>query len=218
MSQNPTFESLLSKLDNKMTSCSHKLNWLTIGNSKLGINIAHFSLPSQKTKSGKVVCPFAGDCKRFCYAKKGNFKFKNVTTKYERNYVESKCDTFIESIQSDINKLTGMVEFIRIHTSGDFYSMDYLDKWISIAQQNPTRIFYAYTKSVSFFSNVKLPDNFRIIFSEGGKHDHMIGARTRATIFQKMENIPQGYLDCSENDLQAVKATYTNKNVALKLH
>ena len=44
----------------------------------------------------------------------------------------------------------------RIHESGDFYNMEYTEKWIAIVkhfENNPQIIFLAYTKSITYFIN-----------------------------------------------------------------
>ena len=115
---------------------------------------------------------------------------------------------------------------IRIHDSGDFYSVKYLQKWVQIAEFNPSIIFYAYTKSIKFFVNdlfpdndtLLLPDNMKIIFSEGSKTDELINAREHrhARIFKTSEELnAAGYIDASENDLQAITE---NKKVGLIFH
>jgi hypothetical protein len=55
---------------------------------------------------------------------------------------------------------------VRIHESGDFYSVAYFKKWIEIAKKLPGKTFYAYTKSWFIAQHLdELPDNFIIIFS-----------------------------------------------------
>jgi len=108
---------------------------------------------------------------------------------------------------------------IRIHDSGDFYSVKYLQKWIDIAIQNTNVIFYAYTKSIKFFINgLKLPKNLKIIFSEGSKNDNLINTvRDRhARIFKDLTQLlSAGYIDASNNDLKAITE---NKKVGLVYH
>ena len=51
---------------------------------------------------------------------------------------------------------------IRIHESGDFYSREYLEKWLEIARHfetNPRVVFACYTKSLPFFVGVNRPSN-----------------------------------------------------------
>jgi len=111
-------------------------------------------------------------------------------------------------------------KYIRIHDSGDFYSIKYLRKWLLIAQYNKEVIFYAYTKSIKFFKdyNINLPDNFKVIFSEGSKTDNLINTLKdrHARIFKDVTTLlSAGYIDASNNDLKAITS---NKKVGLVYH
>ena len=108
---------------------------------------------------------------------------------------------------------------VRIHDSGDFYSPLYLQKWIDIAKDNKSVIFYAYTKSIKFFvEGLTVPKNLKIIFSEGSKRDDLINVNKHrhARIFKTPNELKAaGYVDASSNDLQAIT---DNKKVGLIFH
>jgi hypothetical protein len=89
-------------------------------------------------------------------------------------------------MDEEISKKRGL-KAVRIHGSGDFYSQEYLDKWISIAKINPSIRFYCYTKSLHLdWSN--LPANFVVIQSMGGNYDHLIDwKRSVARVFESEE-------------------------------
>jgi len=65
---------------------------------------------------------------------------------------------------------------VRIHASGDFFNQRYFDAWLHVARQFPGVIFYAYTKSLTYWlaRAHMMPANFRLTASEGGKHDALI--------------------------------------------
>ena len=135
-------------------------NYLTNTNSKIkktaqinGVRLYEFNLPAVSS------CPFADSCKSICYADKGTFKFPNVQAKYNANYELTK-DTklFIKTIHKELIKKR--VEFVRIHSSGDFYSLKYLRSWIVLGVNNPHIVFYGYTKSIAFFKSVTCPGDF----------------------------------------------------------
>ena len=188
------------------------------------IKILNFSIPAYKTKSGKSTCPFAGGCQKYCYAQKGNYtRFPIVQELMEKKYLISKQDNFNILINEEIKKKKAT--HVRIHDSGDFYSIKYLLKWVDIANANKDIIFYAYTKSIKFFKQktkfkdlIIIPDNLKIIFSEGSKTDNLINARfdRHARIFNtSKELIKAGYIDASSNDLNAIQ---DNKKVGLVYH
>ena len=112
---------------------------LTKGNKKLG-KIPSFSLPAGSTCPGQsTVC--AGDC----YAMKGYFVYPSVQRSYERNLEATKREDFVEAMTQKVKARGPAV--VRTHVSGDFYSGEYVRKWVLIAQACPETIFYAYTRS-----------------------------------------------------------------------
>ena len=180
--------------------------------------IFNFSIPAYRTRSGRITCPFAKDCVKYCYAQKGNYtRFPKIQELMEQKYKISKTNTFIPLMNEEIRKKKAT--HIRIHDSGDFYSPTYLQKWLDIATQNTNVIFYAYTKSIKFFiDGLKLPKNLKIIFSEGSKTDDLINVNKHrhARIFKSKELLSAaGYIDASSNDLKAITS---NKKVGLVYH
>ena len=180
--------------------------------------IFNFSIPAYKTRSGKVTCPFADSCVKYCYAKKGNYtRFPVVQDLMEQKYKISKTNNFIPLMNEEIQKKKAT--HIRIHDSGDFYSIAYLNKWVQIAKDNKEVIFYAYTKSIKFFvDGLTLPKNMKIIFSEGSKTDNLIdiNKHRHARIFKTVEELnASGYINASNNDLKAIT---DNKRVGLVYH
>tara|TARA_R110000824_G_scaffold398548_1_gene602700 strand:- start:458 stop:1057 length:600 start_codon:yes stop_codon:yes gene_type:complete len=179
--------------------------------------VLNFSLPAYKTITGKTVCPFAKDCIKYCYAQKGNYKYPSVVKGLNNRYELSQTDEFVPKMNATI--ILERPTHVRIHDSGDFYSIKYLQKWVQIAEHNKEVIFYAYTKSIKFFvDGLLLPDNMKIIFSEGSKTDNLINAREHrhARIFKTSEELnAAGYIDASSNDLQAITE---NKKVGLIFH
>ena len=185
--------------------------------------ILNFSLPAYKTQNNKVVCPFAKDCVKYCYAQKGNYRFPSVKKGLNKRYELSKKEEFVTIMNANI--LLERPTHVRIHDSGDFYSVDYLNKWIQIANDNKEVIFYAYTKSIPFFKRTKeennnwlLPKNLIIIFSEGSKKDNLINTTKdrHSRIFKDINSLlSAGYINASDNDLNAIT---DNKKVGLLLH
>jgi len=183
--------------------------------------IFNFSIPAYKTKGGKITCPFAKECVKYCYAQKGNYtRFPIIQELMEKKYNISKQDNFVELMTNEIKKKKA--KYIRIHDSGDFYSIKYLNKWVQIAKDNKKVIFYAYTKSIKFFvDGLLLPKNFKVIFSQGSKTDKLINIKEHrhARIFMganaKNDLLNAGYIDASNNDLKAITS---NKKVGLVYH
>lgn len=187
---------------------------------KLGIKILNFSIPAYKTKGGKITCPFADACVKYCYAQKGNYtRFPSVSIGAEKRYLLTKSINFVALMSIEIKKKRP--DAIRIHDSGDFYSKEYLNKWIEIAKLNPSVNFYAYSKSIPLIKNVQLPENMDIIFSFGSKKDELINPQKdrHSKIFHNKEDLQKaGYIDASKIDYFATKFYSNNKNVGLIFH
>lgn len=163
------------------------------GNAKLNTKIATFSLPAG------VTCPFAHLCKtwvgengklaekvladddakkRFrCFAANAEAMYSNY-----RNAVNENLDLLrpisnsAEAMASLIQAYLPKEEKIRIHVGGDFFNEEYLLAWNIIANSNPQKTFYAYTKSIPFWVKHKneIAKNFILTASYGGLYDNLI--------------------------------------------
>ena len=187
---------------------------------EMGVKVMNFGIPAYKSRrTGKVTCPFAKDCVKFCYAQKGAYIWGNVSPAFEDRYEATKQADFVERMTADIKRRK--VDFVRVHDSGDYYSKEYRDKWFEIAKQNPTVKFYSYTKSVPLFKGVDIPENYDLIFSLGSKVDNMIDQSVdrHSKIFDTKDELESnGYADSSSNDLMATKWFNTNNKVGLIIH
>ena len=171
-----------------------------------GVKLMNFGIPAYKSASGKLTCPMADECIKFCYAKKGAYIWSNVQPAFEKRYELSKTDKFIESMNDEIRRKKP--DFVRVHDSGDYYSRAYLNKWIQIAIHNPHVKFYSYTNMIKLTKEVQLPDNYDIIYSDSGKQKHLINEQTdrHTRIFSSASDLSSaGYNDSSEYDLRATK-------------
>lgn len=81
-----------------------------------------------------------------------------------------------ESILMQQPKRKDPYKLCRIHEGGDFWSLQYLKAWLLVARWNPDIRFYAYTKSLMMWYNVRniIPFNFYLTASAGGTLDYLI--------------------------------------------
>ena len=203
------------------------------------VGVWNWTLPAHvvQLNDGKRfnTCPNAGACGRVCYAKMGTYLFGNVRARHILNleYVLYGGDAWQEQMAGEIAHkrmrptlkahdlpfdaddlwLSDWIHSggraVRIHDAGDFFSLEYLGRWISLARSFPDVLFYAYTKEVTMVKSVVLPDNFRVAFSYGGKQDDAIDRLIdrHADVFPTLaELVGAGYFDQSDNDLLAVVA------------
>ena len=186
---------------------------------ELGVRVFNFGIPAYKSASGKLTCPMADGCVKFCYAKKGAYIWSNVKPAFEKRYELSKTDQFVNKMYDEIVKKKP--DYVRVHDSGDYYSKKYLNKWIDIALLFPEVRFYSYTNMVQMFLDTKLPSNFDVIFSDSGKQKHLIDPKVHrhTKIFAIHSDLEKaGYADASKFDLYATKWFNKTNKVGLVFH
>lgn len=194
-----------------------KLNYLSqnekMRKSSYHYDIYNWGIPAFISKISKIkTCPNAGQCATGCYAQSGTYRFKNVVSKYESRLQLALSEQFQDVIASEIETAKTKASkrdkqcVIRIHDSGDFFSDQYVDKWLEVIQSQPDTLFYAYTKEVSRFKSMELPKNLIMIYSYGGKQDHLIDPEQdrHSRVFQDETSlIEAGYADASHDDTVA---------------
>ena len=185
----------------------------------LNLRVFNFGIPAYKSASGKLTCPMADACVKFCYAKKGAYIWSNVKPAFEKRYELTKTDKFIDAMNTEIKRKKP--DYVRVHDSGDYYSPAYLKKWIQIAIHNPDVRFYSYTNMVDMILKTSLPGNYDIIFSDSGKQKHLINERKHrhTKIFSSNSDlISAGYTYASSVDLYATRWFNKTNKVGLVFH
>lgn len=161
------------------------------GNAKLASSILTFSLPAGYSCPGARECLARADVatgrivdgpdsKFRCFAASQEAVYSEVRNSRWHNFKlltaakleggwQSMYDLILRSLPANFDK-------VRIHVSGDFFCMEYMQAWIAVASHMPEKVFYAYTKSINFWKANKhlIPDNFRLTASRGGQHDALI--------------------------------------------
>jgi len=201
----------LLTINSKISSTSKTLN----------VRIVNFGITAYKSESGRITCPFADLCVKYCYARKGTYRFKNTRAAYEARYQATLKDDFVDLMSA--NLMVQNPHYVRIHDSGDFYSKKYLMKWVDIINKFPNIRFYAYTNSVSLMKQNSdiLPVNLDIIFSTDGKERHLIDRDKdrHAVIFDSSNDMERhGYINASKIDLYATRWFNNDHRVGLIKH
>jgi hypothetical protein len=134
------------------------MSLLSIGsNRKLGKKVGIFNLPPGRTCPGKTA-----ECAQVCYANKASRCYKSARQHRETCYEASLLPGFEALIVAEI--IVKKIKQVRIHEAGDFYSQEYLDKWVRITTFCPDTTFLAFTKSFHLdFS--QLPPNVKLFYS-----------------------------------------------------
>ena len=64
-------------------------------------------------------------------------------------------------------------DIMRVHVGGDYFSRNYFLAWCMVAERNPDKVFYSYTKSLAIVAGIPKPDNLVLTASRGGKWDNL---------------------------------------------
>ena len=114
---------------------------LTRGNSKLDKSIYIFDLLSV------ISCPNCRQCAKSCYARKSERQYRTTYNARALNSIQAATD--LPGLEAAICARISRArpEFVRIHSSGDFFSPAYAAMWTRIIARFPATRFYTYTKS-----------------------------------------------------------------------
>lgn len=135
-------------------------------NSKLGGFIPSVNLPAGLT------CRADAPCQKGCYAKKGNWLYKNVKQSLLNNLeiFNTNPNQYFNDIINELNNGDISYKFFRWHSSGDIVNNEYFKGIIKVAESCPQTKFLCFTKKFHIvnlyleFGGV-IPDNLKIVFS-----------------------------------------------------
>lgn len=145
---------------------------LVNGNEKIGTGVYHFStLPTNAifdivingmSYSVKGTCPCY--CPG-CYATKGNYNYNSVKASLAiKTILARECLDFVKrAIIAQIK--AEEIKMVRIHASGDFFSLDYITVWHDIAIVCKDTVFWSYTKNSIAENSFDDLDNINIVKS-----------------------------------------------------
>ena len=151
---------LLDALENPVILASPDNTWnhptienqimLSNGNSK--VNLLGQTLSTKAVAYGKTTilsCPFAANCVKFCYQGLNNYtaSARMHGHNYLMVYGQSR-DTISQRIQSAIDNLPKGTTIVRLSDNGDMISLAEILAWVDIAVNNPSIVFYGYTKTI----------------------------------------------------------------------
>ncbi|NBW57715.1 hypothetical protein EBR43_08020 [bacterium] len=138
-------------------------------------------LSKADVETGKIKEGEKGEDEYRCYAASQEAVYPAVRKQRHNNFdlllskktADEMADLIVDSIQTQIPRRE---KIFRIHSSGDFYNMQYLQAWIKVAERMPDIKFYAYTKSIPYWVNLKdqIPGNLILTASLGSRHDDLI--------------------------------------------
>lgn len=134
-----------------------------VSNGNIKVKASIFNLPC------KTTCKPGLRCRSYCYAHKAERIYPQVKPCRENNLEESKSDCFEHNLIDVLSKKKNPI--VRLHESGDFYSLDYIHRIFHVCRNLPKKRFYAYTKRSDLFTRAVLnnkPENLTLIYSIDG--------------------------------------------------
>ena len=198
---------------------------------KLGLILKTFTLPAGYT------CPGAKDCLAYADRKTGKITDGEET--------EWRC--FMASLEATFPSLRAMVwenlemirkalkggvvacadliceslpkkfDVMRVHVGGDYFSREYFMAWCIVAERNPDKVFYSYSKSLAVIAGIPKPDNLVLTASRGGKYDDLIDRlawKEARVVYSEQEAADLGL----EIDHDDEHAAFGKKDFALLIH
>lgn len=135
--------------------------------------------------TGKIV--MGHDAKFLCYAAKTEAVYSTSRRAHWANFDIVKnalldhvngIESLAQMISDDIRTLK--LGIVRIHSSGDLYSVNYARVWIRVAQMNPDVSFFGYTKVMASYNAIESAglSNLHFAFSVGSRNDNLITEST----------------------------------------
>ena len=156
-------------------------------------------------------CPYAKDCKIKVNKKTGKFdtigkKFRCYAASAERFPAVRKLrwSNYDDVLAGKEIIIPEEVTNVRIHSSGDFFSQKYFDKWLEVCRKHPNVKFWAFTKSIQFWVNRldEIPENLTLQASKGSLQDDLIEKYNLkyAEVFMSEEDAIKSGLPIDTND------------------
>lgn len=125
-----------------------------------------------------ITCPGAGECKTFCYARKGGYRMfpdSSMSAARALNFLVNDPKGYMDMFSNEVKlaaQRAGKAKIkllVRIHDAGDFFSKEYYDLSMDVARQNPAIKFYFYTKMGDIATDASAPPNVVSQFSSGAQ-------------------------------------------------
>lgn len=157
-----------------------------------------------------------------CFSASQEVQYTNVYNSRKHNFDALRGLHLNDMIHELNQSMPDNLGICRIHVAGDFFSPDYMFAWINMAMMHSDRLFYAYTKSLSYWLKYQeytdKVDNFVLTASYGGRNDNMIAEhnlRSAKVVFSESE---AGDLDIDHDDSHAARPSLKNQDFALLIH
>ena len=176
--------------------------------------------------TGKVIDKMA-----YCYAVKSEKAYPSVIPARRDNLKATILPGFVDMMTAIIKRrAAGMKKerlVVRIHESGDFYNRVYAAMWLEIARRcadDARIVFWAYTKSLTYFDWHNLPANFRLrasLWDDTDPEQVRFMMENDLPLYTVYDDVlPDGYIECHCKDCGMCNqcGDPSKKRIACKRH
>jgi len=118
-----------------------------------------------------------------------------------------------------LKSMSNRIKIVRIHSFGEFFSDNYFQAWVNVADAKRDISFFTYTKALDYM-RIAHPENLSMTYSFGGLLDAQVKNESSAQVFDtladaKKAGLPIACINHPADDYNFVKA---GKKFALILH
>ena len=158
-----------------------------------------------------------------CFSASQEVQYTNVYNLRKANFdaIRKHPDSF-DMCKAIVNAMPDNAGIVRIHVAGDFFNEKYFKAWMMVAHLCPSRLFYAYTKSLKYWINnaERIPDNLILTASRGGRLDHLIDEHNlrEAVVVYSEFSAQMKKLIIDHDDSHAARPSLKNDSFALLIH
>ena len=198
---------------------------------KLQLKLKTFTLPAGWSCPGADECLSRADRETGKVTDGDNTKFRCFMASAEarspslRKLVWHNFELIKTTLKDGVDVLADLIcdslpdkfDIMRVHVGGDYFNRDYFMAWCLVAERNPDKVFYSYTKSLAVLGGISRPDNLVLTASRGGKHDDLIdrlGWKEALVVYSESEAEKLGL----EIDHADTHAAFGKENFALLIH
>ena len=158
-----------------------------------------------------------------CFSASQEVLFTNVYKSRQHNSELLRAAKSTEAMEVLIEEsMPSNLGICRIHVAGDMFSPAYFGAWIEVAKNNPSRLFYAYTKSLPYWvarkaEVAKIP-NLVLTASYGGRRDDLIKSERLRFARVVYSQAAAGKLPIDHDDSHAADPSQKRKSFGLLIH
>jgi len=178
---------------------------------------AHICMSKANRITGKITDGKATTIR--CFSASDEARHPNVRKQRWHNFEILRHLDYAQMVDVLQASLPTDCDICRVHIGGDFFNQKYFDAWMEVARLNPDTLFYAYTKSIPYWTARldSIPDNFVLTGSRGGRADNLLDAHGLkvAEIVFSLEEAEEKGLEIDHDESHAI---LNNGSFALLIH